>query len=871
MGDVTWVPKLADFGLAKILDENVNLTQSATVMGSVNYMAPEQAAGLGREAGTFTDIFSFGSVMYWLLTGQAPFQTPSRITTLQRLETQEPTAIRKRRPDVSRDLAAVCEKCLQKIPAHRYDSTASLLNDLRAIRDNRPISIKPAATWHRIWHWYRGHRLQSHLFLATLMVLLAIVQLQKYHNGQQRQLIERLDKANTELNSTVDRERAAKQKVETQEDDLQHLKYVADLQVAARMMKLKRLDEAALRLERYVERPELDFAARFLISRSPQTLSVRTEHDHEVLASALSASEKWLVTGDKQGHLFVRNGADAGVIQELTPFPGEVCGLAFSPDERWLLACGTGNRIRVHDTKTWHSVNEFTEHDGSVRAVVFTPDGRHLISGGRDGYVFVRETADWTIEQRIQAHDVVQDVSVSADGRFFATGGSDGHTCVWDVASGTRIQDFHGHGMAVLATAISDDGRYVASGGYDQKLLIWNTDDGSLSGTAEINQIWSLQFRDDDASLWVGNSSGEISVFDLTRPRRMSLRHVLKPHTAQVRSFHRLKHSERQISVSDDKNVVVVRTAASQSGTRISMAEVRDSAVHPDGQKIAFGLMRGGVNVIDRHGQNALTERSLDIEQKSLVAINESASATSVAWQSNGDLVVATLRDGGVIVIRNAFEENSFEQHLPINHRVTEVSLGSDGTQLAAVCDDGSVRFLNTLDGSHICECQVTPISKVCFGKSGEYAFMGIDDGKVAEICLADGRVTILPFVTSGDVYGLDCDPTGRYLACGSVGRQVTVWDRKSSPQLAQFSLPESACCVRFSPDGKILAVATTDIRLFDVRSLQLVTTFGTVPIPEKRYEHLGFSTQGDLLFAAYDGPGGGTVTIWDTIPATPR
>ncbi|HIE95503.1 MAG TPA: hypothetical protein EYG03_29435 [Planctomycetes bacterium] len=60
------------------------------IMGTVNYMAPEQAAGNSKETGTFTDIFSFGSVLYWMLTGVPPFKADSRVISLLQLETQDP-------------------------------------------------------------------------------------------------------------------------------------------------------------------------------------------------------------------------------------------------------------------------------------------------------------------------------------------------------------------------------------------------------------------------------------------------------------------------------------------------------------------------------------------------------------------------------------------------------------------------------------------------------------------------------------------------------------------------------------------------------------------------------------------------------------
>ena len=109
-----FVPKLTDFGLAKILDENSDLTQTDVIVGSVNYMAPEQVSGQFGQTGTFTDVFSFGAVLYWLLTGRSPFQTDSRIATLNHVQHHDPEPVRTHRADISSDLESICVKCLQK-------------------------------------------------------------------------------------------------------------------------------------------------------------------------------------------------------------------------------------------------------------------------------------------------------------------------------------------------------------------------------------------------------------------------------------------------------------------------------------------------------------------------------------------------------------------------------------------------------------------------------------------------------------------------------------------------------------------------------------------------------------------------------------
>jgi serine/threonine-protein kinase len=123
-------PKLSDFGLAKLLDAEADHTVTGTVLGTVSYMAPEQAEGRSRHVTPATDVWALGAVLYECLTGRPPFKGPSREATLEQVRRQEPAPPWRWRRGLPRDLAAVCLKCLEKNPAHRYPSAEALADDL---------------------------------------------------------------------------------------------------------------------------------------------------------------------------------------------------------------------------------------------------------------------------------------------------------------------------------------------------------------------------------------------------------------------------------------------------------------------------------------------------------------------------------------------------------------------------------------------------------------------------------------------------------------------------------------------------------------------------------------------------------------------
>ncbi len=148
-------PKITDFGLAKLVDQDSGPTRSNTTLGTPNYMAPEQAAGHSRSIGAGADVYSLGAILYEMLTGQPPFHAETVLATLEQVRTQEPMPPRRLCGQVSRDLETICLKCLEKEPAHRYPSALALAEDLRRFLEGEAIQARPAAIWQKLWRSVR--------------------------------------------------------------------------------------------------------------------------------------------------------------------------------------------------------------------------------------------------------------------------------------------------------------------------------------------------------------------------------------------------------------------------------------------------------------------------------------------------------------------------------------------------------------------------------------------------------------------------------------------------------------------------------------------------------------------------------------------
>ncbi len=165
--------KISDFGLARTLGHQSDLTATGQVIGTPSYMAPEQAAGNVDDASPSQDVYSLGAILFELLTGRPPFRGATLFDTLEQVRTDEPVPPRRLQPRVSVDLETVCLKCLQKSPERRYATAQQLADDLRSIQRGEPIQARPASVLERLRKLVLRHPTVSGLSLLTLVAIVA--------------------------------------------------------------------------------------------------------------------------------------------------------------------------------------------------------------------------------------------------------------------------------------------------------------------------------------------------------------------------------------------------------------------------------------------------------------------------------------------------------------------------------------------------------------------------------------------------------------------------------------------------------------------------------------------------------------------------
>jgi eukaryotic-like serine/threonine-protein kinase len=189
---VDGTPKITDFGLAKLLDGEDNQTRSNMILGTPTYMAPEQARGESQKIGPAADVYALGAILYESLAGRPPFLGKSNFQTMELVRTHEPDAPSRRRSGLSRDLEAICLKCLEKRPDQRYTSAENLADDLDRWLKGEPTLVRPLNPGARVWRTFRRHPfgITAASLAAVLLALSCLAGI--YFNPERR--IERIEK-----------------------------------------------------------------------------------------------------------------------------------------------------------------------------------------------------------------------------------------------------------------------------------------------------------------------------------------------------------------------------------------------------------------------------------------------------------------------------------------------------------------------------------------------------------------------------------------------------------------------------------------------------------------------------------------------------
>ncbi len=152
---LSYQPKITDFGLAKRLDGEFELTAAGQIVGTPGFMSPEQASGRMDQVDSRSDVYAIGAILYAMLTGKSPHHRENKIETIMHTIHEEPVDARELNRKLQKPLTTIVHKCLEKDRNQRYQSAREVGDDLQRWLQREPIVAQPAPWWARVWRWTR--------------------------------------------------------------------------------------------------------------------------------------------------------------------------------------------------------------------------------------------------------------------------------------------------------------------------------------------------------------------------------------------------------------------------------------------------------------------------------------------------------------------------------------------------------------------------------------------------------------------------------------------------------------------------------------------------------------------------------------------
>jgi eukaryotic-like serine/threonine-protein kinase len=804
-------PHITDFGLAKRIESNSEMTVSGAILGTPSYMAPEQASGRRGAVSTATDIYGLGAVLYALLTGRPPFRGNTVVETIRLVQEHVPAAPSKFNPSISRDLDAICLKCLEKDPSRRYASAQALADDLHCCFRFRPIAARRVSPIRRAWLYCRRNTLAAGLMTATIALVVASM----------------IGVFSTLRGRLLARQFAHEQELAFRsryDFTISHVQPAWENYDLARMGHLLhtfiRQDPA---FEFAHPEPNFDpegFEAHFWkrrLASGHQNFRGRTSvafspDGGRIVFAAEDGFEVWEVSSGRmiRGRQRFRDNKS-------------VESVAFSQDGTLIATGLEDGSIEVFKAQSGEKAFVIEGHTRSVTSVRFSPDGGRLLSSSADRTIRLWEAGTGREAGCFNGHtDRVSSADFSRDGARIASGSYDGTIRFWDSMTGRMTLKIPGNFGPILSVAFSPDGRELAAADSFRGLRVWDALSGQTRSVLGESRDGSFQgytcvaYSSDGRRLAAACSDLSLRIWD-TSDGREAL--ALKGHGSPVTCLAFSPDGTKLASASDrtDSSRTTVKVWDAINGQeppsiKVHMGPVFDVLFSPDGSRLAA------------------TGRD----------------STVTIWDTGSGLMIMSLKGpahtiNSSYVSRRYQEPNHERSRLPI----TGMAFSPDGTRLAAAGSLG-VKVWDAKGGREILHYKghTDNVTGVAFSP----------DGKLIASAGLDTLVKIWDAATGGEVLTIQGHPF-------QMERPTFNYRWSGSTHDERF---HQITNLAYSPVGQRIASGGPDgIRLWDASSGKAVSTIyvNNVVPAEPRFVSLAFSPDGKGLVTVDPV---GTVKIWN-------
>jgi WD40 repeat protein/predicted Ser/Thr protein kinase len=788
-------PHVTDFGLARRLEADSELTVTGQVLGSPNYMPPEQAAGKRGKVSRRSDVYALGAMLYHLLTGRPPFVGEALTDTLEQVLNSEPVAPRLLNPSVPRDLETIGLKCLEKEPAKRYATAQALDHELGRFLNNEPISARPVTRAERVWRWCRrkpalATALMAASLLLTVLLIGGPVLTYRINEARQAESAERkraLQQANASLLQLIKSHVATGNKLAEKGDALSAMPWWLE----------------ALRLE---------------------TDPARAEMHRIRLSAALRQSPK-------PTHVWFHG--------------GPVLDLGLGPDGTLVATGSRDTTARVWRLDTGEPVTQWLRHSNKVEQVLFSPSGKLLLTRDTErnpiipakepdqgeGTVNVWQIPEGQLLLRLPHANVVRHAEFSPDEQLLVVACSDGSARLWRLSDHSVVRTF-AHPREVLHASFSPDGTLLVTSCRDGKVYLWEIASGGRL------QAWDMSA-----------TSGDILAWRMQSRFNPDGRHVLAFNAGLTRVWDIATNTPVFTLTPDEWSIAITSADYDSAGSSILTANNRAVAQ-------VWNATDGGVR-LNLHAMDHFTsthgEFRANYSEDSRWIVTTGRTGVRFwdvdygvplpyTFPAAGGINTAKLSTGGRFLLL-ACEDGTArvwdlisteDRKAPMEHSddIWRCRLSADGHRLYTACRDGTVGFWDAQSGQPLVDPfpqHAQPLPGVLFlGLSADQKHLFATDweGNARVYDAFTGRAAG-PFLKHGPNKVARLFLGGDHVLTGDVRGTMRVWDFVSGQKIREFASPHEGPIRHLLPipNGRLIASFGEDktARLWNADTLQPV------------------------------------------------